>query len=195
MMTNESKIKKINLQFFAEDDDPNKQDQNNDADNQPKQGEPNFNSAEEFKKAYARLQEESVPKSVVAEKDAKIAELTKAVIDGTTISQGGDSGEDKPALKDLAKDMLEDGIGNLEFAKRTLKYREAVIKETGHDPFVALNSEDPDSDGEKASNVADVLKDCIEKSGESDSVFTALLNEKLKDTPIANATKGRARRA
>lgn len=193
-MKNESK--KINLQFFAEEQAQEKQPEDTKKvdESAHQANKSQFNSAEEFQRAYRELQENSVPKSVVAEKDAQIADLTRAIIDGTSIPQGGEGGEQKPEIKELAKSMLEDGIGNLEFAKRTLEYRAAVIEKTGHDPFVALNSEDPDGDGEKASNVADVLKDCVEKSGGSDSVFTALLNEKLKDTPLANATKGRARR-
>lgn len=196
-MKNETKFK-INLQYFTEDQKggnptPPPTDIPDDGNNKGDKIE--FSSAEEFQKAYKKLQEESVPKSLLEEKNAQIADLTKAVIEGTTISKGGDGQEDKPSINELAKSMLEDGIGNLEFAKRTLKYRKAVIEETGQDPFVALNSEDPEVDGEKAANVADVLQDCIDKSGDSETVFTAMFNQRIKDTPLANAAKGRVKRA
>ena len=186
---NETKFK-INLQYFAEDPKPEeKQPQPKPEEKQPQPKEkPQFSTAEEFSKAYKELKDSTVSKEQYEKVQSQLADVTKALIDGTTratLPEGGKSEE--KSLKELAKEFTEQGIDNLEAAKRALKYRDAVIKKYGVDPMVDVHSEDPEGDSEKAQNYVTVLQECIDNSGGSNTVFTAMFNEKIKDTPLANA--------
>lgn len=193
-MTNETKTK-INLQYFAEDPKAEVKAEPKGEETQPRKQEGEFNSAAEFKKAYQELKDNTVPKEEFDKANERIAEMTRALIDGTKYSAPkGEEPVKEKSVKELAKEFTEDGIDNLEVAKRALAYREAVIKEFGVDPMVDIHSEDPDGDAQKAQNYVDVLKECIDNSGGSNTVFTAMFNERIKDTPIANA-KAKGRRA
>lgn len=193
-MKNETKTK-INLQYFAEDPKAEVKAEPKAEETQPRKQEGEFNSAAEFKKAYQELKDNTVPKEEFDKANERIAEMTRALIDGTKYSapKGGEPVKEK-SVKELAKEFTEDGIDNLEVAKRALAYREAVIKEFGVDPMVDIHSEDPEGDAQKAQNYVDVLTECIDNSGGSNTVFTAMFNERIKDTPIANA-KAKGRRA
>ena len=181
--------KKINLQFFAEDGE-------GDVKTPPAAEEkkaPEFSTAEEFKKAYKELKDNSVDKALYEESQKQVRDLTKAVVDGVKVTLTEQGKEEKESdLKELAKSMFETGLDNLEYTKRVLKYRKAAIDKTGHDPFVAVNSEDPDGDAIKAQNVADVMEQCVEQSNGSPQLFTALFGDRIKETPLAGA-KAKAR--
>ncbi len=193
-MTNETKTK-INLQYFAEDPKAEVKAEPKGEETQPRKQEGEFNSAAEFKKAYEELKNNSVPKEQYEKARSEIAEMTKALIDGTKISAPkGEEPVKEKSIKELAKGFTEGGLENLEMAKRALAYRDAVIKEFGVDPMVDIHSDDPEGDEQKAQNYVDVLTECIDNSGGSNTVFTAMFNERIKDTPIANA-KAKGRRA
>lgn len=108
-------------------------------------------------------------------------ELTKAIIDGSGLVQKQSNDEKEVPIMDLAKSILEDGISNLESAKRELKYREAYMKKFDKDPFAPNHAEMTENDSLKAAAVAEIMQECIEEANGSSAVYTALFNERIKD--------------
>lgn len=136
----------------------------------------------ELAKALKEQKENSVSKEQYERLEKKNSELMKAIIDGSSIGNKSESSEEPVDLNKLAKDACEGGIGNLEYAKRSLKFREEYMKQTGKDPF-APNSSDKmtDEDVNKASEVAQLMQQCVDEADGSEAVYNALLAEKIKD--------------
>ena len=161
----------------------------------PKAGDPKPEEKKEsdLLKAYAELKKNSVPREeydkVVKEKD----DIIKSVIDGdgTGIGQPTTPEEvDIPALREELYGEHSAKLSNLEYCKKTLKLRKAVIEKEGYDPFLPHGANiKPDSDDiEKANNVADVMEQCIEEADGNSEVFTALLQARTNnDSPILTA--------
>ena len=160
----------------------------------PKPGDPKPSESEsDIVKAYAELKKNSVSREeydkVVKEKD----DIIKSVIDGdgTGIGQPTTPEEvDIPALREELYGEHSAKLSNLEYCKKTLKLRKAVIEKEGYDPFLPHGANiKPDSDDiEKANNVADVMEQCIEEADGNSEVFTALLQARTNnDSPILTA--------
>lgn len=142
----------------------------------------------ELTKAYKELQENSVSKEQYNELAKVNSDLVRSVIDGGSISGAKSEPEETPDIKELAKATFEEGIGNLEYAKRSLKLREAYIKKFEKDPFAPNHAEMTQNDINRAEAVAEVMQECIEESGGSESVYTALFNERINaDSPQMKA--------
>ena len=78
--------------------------------------------------------------------------------------------------KELAHEFLTNKkMTNREYISKALEYREAVIKETGKDPFL-----DKDADPTEAEKTASVLNQVLENA-ESDVDFRILLNNVMVD--------------
>ena len=145
---------------------------------------PESKSVAELAKALKEQKENSVSKEEYAKLEKENADLMRAVIDGSPVGRQSET-PDKPAdLKELAKRITEGGIGNLEMAKRELKFREECLKQREKDPFAPNNDKMTQADLDAAQKVADVLQECIDGAEGSESVFNALLQEKTaKDSP------------
>lgn len=142
------------------------------------------NDSETIKKltgALKEVRENSIPKSKYEEAQRTIEELTKAVIDGSGSNIQSNEEPKEIPLKELAKDLLEDGIGNLEYSERALKYRDAYIKKFDKDPFAPNHAEMTEYDSARAEAVAEVMRECIDEANGSESVFTALFTERIKE--------------
>lgn len=145
-------------------------------------------SVAELAKALKEQRENSVSKEEYAKLEKENADLMRAVIDGSTVRRESET-PDKPAdLKKLANDLTEGGIGNLEYAKRSLKFREEYIKKYEKDPFAPNNDKMTEEDAVAAQKVADALQECVDGANGSESMFNALLDEKTKnDSPAVIA--------
>lgn len=91
--------------------------------------------------------------------------------------------DDEPikSVDELRKDyseIIKAGSNNLKGFETALKLREAVINETGKDPFMteALQRIDP-AFGER---VAESMQDIVEKSDNSPNMFNAILSQNLR---------------
>lgn len=163
----------------------------------PKPGEPKPEDKKESEilKAYAELKKNSVSREeydkVVQEKE----DIIKTVIngDGSVIGSGQPTPPEEvdiPALREELYGEHSAKLSNLEYCKKTLKLRKAVIEKEGYDPFLPHGANiKPDSDDiEKANNVADVMEQCIEEADGNSEVFTALLQARTNnDSPILTA--------
>ena len=160
----------------------------------PKPGDPKpSESSPDIVKAYAELKKKSVPVEEYNKLKADYDEIVKSVIDGdgTGIGQPTTPEEvDIPALREELYGEHSAKLSNLEYCKKTLKLRKAVIEKEGYDPFLPHGANiKPDSDDiEKANNVADVMEQCIEEADGNSEVFTALLQARTNnDSPILTA--------
>ena len=182
---------KLNLQLFG-DDDPTP---NPNPEEQPKGTE--SESIIEMAKAMKELKENSVSKSEYEKVVQEKRELTKAIIDGSVIRANDMNNEKEPDLKELGNSIFEDGLSNLEMVKRELKYREAFMKKFNKDPFAPNNANMTAFDQERAAAVADVMQECVNECEDNPNLFTALLNERIKeDSPqmVAALAKRRAKK-
>ena len=141
-------------------------------------------------KALKEARENSVPKSeyekVVAEKNKLVSEI----INGGGAGNGQTPApEQQESIEDLRKDLYGPkcaDLSNLEYWKKTLALREAVIKKGDPDPFLPIGTKiSPTSDDvAKAENVAKVVQKCIDECNGDSELFTAMLQSKTNnDSP------------
>ena len=141
-------------------------------------------------KALQEARANSVPK---AEYDKVVSEKNKLV---SEIINGGGAGngqtpapEQQESIEDLRKDLYGpkcSELSNLEYWKKTLALREAVIKRGDPDPFLPVGTKiSPTSDDvAKAENVAKVVQKCIDECNGDSELFTAMLQSKTNnDSP------------
>ena len=141
-------------------------------------------------KALKEARENSVPKSeyekVLAEKNKLVSEI----INGEGAGNGQTPApEQQESIEDLRKDLYGPkcaDLSNLEYWKKTLALREAVIKKGEPDPFLPVGTKiSPTSDDvAKAENVAKVVQKCIDECNGDSELFTAMLQSKTNnDSP------------
>ena len=136
----------------------------------------------ELAKALNEQRANSVSKEQYEALEKKNSELMKAIIDGSSIGNKSESSEEPVDLNKLAKEVFEGGIGNLEYAKRSLKFREEYMKQTGKDPFAPNSSEKmTEEDVKKASEVAELMQQCVDEADGSEAIYNALFAEKIKE--------------
>ena len=154
-----------------------------------KDKKPEENSNLDLAKALKELRENSVSK----EDYEKLKEENKKLVDEVINGEGGGIGQPTPEKKVDIKVLREELYGpkgadlsNLEFWKKTLELRSAVIEQEGYDPFLPHGAKikPNEQDVERAEAVARTVQDCIDKSEGSSEVFTALLQqETANDSP------------
>ena len=164
---------KLNLQLFAEDE------QKVEETPQPKEAE--STTVKEMAQAITELKANTVSKSDYEKVLNENRELTKAIIDGSVVKVNDISNEKEADLKELGKSIFEDGLSNLEMVKRELKYREAFMKKFKKDPFAPNNDNMTQYDQERAAAIAEVMQECVNECEDNPNLFTALLNERIKD--------------
>ena len=142
----------------------------------------------EMAKALKELRENSVSKEDYAKLEEENKQLVAQIING----EGGGNGQPTPEQVDI-KALREELYGpkgadlsNLDFWKKTLQLRTAVIEQEGYDPFIPHGAKikPNEQDVERAEAVAKTVQECIDKSEGSSEVFTALLQqETANDSP------------
>ena len=169
---------RLNLQLFAEEN-PKPEEQPKP---QPQPTEANSESVQKMAEALKELKANSVSKNDYDKILNENRELTKAIIDGSSsFVKSNNEAEKKPDIKQLAKDIFEDGLSNYELAKRELKFRDAYIEKFGKDPFAPNNPDMNSHDAEAASKVARIMQECINECKGEPHLYDALFNEKIKD--------------
>lgn len=179
---------KLDLQMFAEDEQPKEE---------PKPSDQKPSEEDTDKVALAKALKEARENSVSkAEYDKVVAENKKLVSEIINGDEHDGSGQQKVPEKDpdtVIKELREDLYGpncselsNLEYWTKTLALRKAVIEKGDPDPFLPVGAKiSPDEDDVvKANNVADVVEQCIKESEGNSDVFTALLQSRTNnDSP------------
>lgn len=142
----------------------------------------------ELAKAFKELKENSVSKEDYEKLQNENKELVAQIING----EGGGNGQPTPEKVDIK--VLRDelygpkgaDLSNLDFWKKTLQLRQAVIEQEGYDPFLPHGAKikPNEQDVERAEAVAKTVQKCIDEANENSEVFTALLQaETANDSP------------
>ena len=144
--------------------------------------------------ALAKALKEARENSVSKEEYEKLKEENKKLVSEIINGEGGaGNGQtitpeqaDIPALREKLYGPKSSELSNLEFWKKTLELRNAVIAQEGYDPFLPYGEKIKPTaqDMEKANNVATVVQECIDESNGDSEIFTALLQSKTNnDSP------------
>ena len=142
-------------------------------------------------KALKEARENTVSKEMYDRVVAENKALYSEIINGEGAGNGQKSApEQQEASVDELREKLYgpkcSELSNLDYWKYTLALRDKVIKEGDPDPFLPVGTKiSPTSeDVEKANNVADVVKQCIDEAEGNSEVFTALLQSRMNpDSP------------
>ena len=143
----------------------------------------------ELAKALKEARENSVPKADYEKLEKENKELVAQIINGEGNVGNGQPTPEKVDIKVLREELYGPkgaDLSNLDFWKKTLQLRQAVIEQEGYDPFLPHGAKikPNEQDVEKAEAVAKTVQECIDKSEGSSEVFTALLQqETANDSP------------
>ena len=132
--------------------------------------------------ALIKQRAESVSKEDYVELQGKYNAMVETVINGSTASE--EANEPKADINQLRREFLSnEPMSNLEYCKKALELREAVIADGGLDPFLpkGYKINPTQEDYECAERVAKVLKETIEQADGNSEYFTAMLNAKMAD--------------
>lgn len=134
--------------------------------------------------ALNEMRKNTVPKSDHEKLKQDNARLLGIVMRGETIE--GPKQEESVDLNQLRKDLFfNENIDNLEYAKKTLQLRKAVIDQGGMDPFLPVGERirPTAQDVEAAERVARVFEECIEYADGNSEIFTQELMRRTIDSP------------
>lgn len=123
------------------------------------------------------IRDNMVPKEELAKAQADAKKYRDALLKGAQIKES-EQPQSAKELKDAYATQIKAGVSNVEGFETALKLREAVINETGEDPFMteALSKIDPEF-GER---VAEQLGEILDKSEGDPNMFNALMSRNIK---------------
>ena len=169
----------MDLQLFAEE----KEGKPEDKDKTPPANE-DIDVNKKYIDEIKKLKETTVPKEKFEESEAQNKKLLEAVLNGGGFDQGKKENE-SPDITSLRDDLFggKRELTNLEFCKKTLELRKAIMDEGGIDPFVPVGSQidTTDEDIKTAERVANILQWCIDTCENDSHVLTSLLQSKMKE--------------
>lgn len=138
--------------------------------------------------AINELKQNSVSKEqyqkVVEEKNKYL----KALIDGNQVAEA--QPKEPVNIDELRKSLFGEELNNLDYAKKALELRDAIIEKEGKDIFVGRGSKltPTTEDYECAQHVADVFQQCIDVAEGDSEIFTRELM-RLTDDVAPMTTK------
>lgn len=145
--------------------------------------------------AINELKQNSVSKEaynkVVEEKNKYL----KALIDGNQVAEA--QPKEPVDVDALRADLFGKDLSNLDFAKKALELRDAIIDEEGVDIFVGTGSKltPTQEDYEAAQKVADVFQSCIEVADGDSEIFTRELMRLTDDVaPLTSKVNPKIKR-
>lgn len=139
----------------------------------------------DYIEAIKEIKENSVDKSLYEELREKNKQLIKALATGQTLEEEKKEPVDIKKLR--AELYREDSdLSNLEYAKKTLELRDALISKGERDPFLPWGEKiiPTQQDVEAANRVADIMKECIEYADGDNAVFTNELQRRTIDVTL-----------
>ena len=170
---------KLDIQFFAEGDDPQNPPVEPNQEPEPSPDEPT--DAISYAEALKKVRDSSVPKEVYDKLNAYHQNLLKMTMDNRQLHQ--EDPEEPVSIEDLRKDLLSERLTNYDFAEKALKLRSETIKQGRPDPFVSPTSDRYEEDAREAKRVADLLQDTLDYCKDNHELFSAVLTSRLRDDP------------
>ena len=139
-----------------------------------------------WKEAFIELKKNSVPKKDYEAKQAELKEVLNKVALGEEQFGEEKQEEEHYDAKELRKELYGErtvALSNLDYIDKTLKLRKEEMRNGSQDPFApqGKNIVATDEDLKKASNLAEVLQECVDEAEGDSAVFTALLQRRTTD--------------
>ena len=142
--------------------------------------------------AIKQLKETMVPRETYEKLYSDHKNLLDAYIEGREIPEI-EYGVEKTYIDELRKELYGEDceLSNLEYVKKSLELRDAIIERGGQDPFLPIGSHVPITPGmiEKAENTATILRECVEFADGDSGIFTAELQRRTNETPNFKKTR------
>ena len=119
-------------------------------------------------------------------------ELISNIVNGTaSFKEEEEPEKEKVDINELRKSLFNADNSNLEYVEKAVKLRDALIENGEPDPFLPWGKRisPTQEDYEKAEQVVDVLKDCIEIADGNSDIFTRELQRRTADDVFTNIKK------
>lgn len=138
---------------------------------------------ETAKKIIDNYKENYVPKEEYEKKCQENAQLLQAYANGET-SKNETEPEQEIDLSELRNSLFNQENSNLEYAKKALQLRDELLKRGDQDPFLpkGTNVSITNEDIQKAEQVAEVFKHCIDYAEGDSEAFTNELQRLTKES-------------
>lgn len=159
-------------------------------------------SDQDYIEAIKELKENTVPK----EQFEKVQEEKKKLLNALLNDNRVDSqSEPKESVENLQNDLRtlkkelavaqEQGMSNLEYVSKALKFRQKAIALGLQDPFLPNSPMGPDdNDIKTAQKVADKLQECVDEANGNPAVFRNLFEQAVRDdSKLPNLNKQKRR--
>lgn len=153
---------------------------------------------------YIEAIKEMKANSVSKEAYNKLKEENKQLLDSLINGNQVDIKQMKPEITDeyvsgLRKKLFDtdDSLSNLEYAKKAVELRDALLEKGEVDPFLPVghNISPTDEDYVKADRVGQVLKECIEYADGDSELFTNELMRRTNDSmPLRSSARNNRKR-
>lgn len=133
--------------------------------------------------AINELKQNTVSKDQYDKLRAENKQLLDTLVNGGQLTQHPLA--EKADIAALRQGLFErHDLTNLEYCKRTLELRNALIEDGQQDPFlpVGSNVRIEDSDYVIAERVAGVMQECVDEANGDSALFTALLQNRLQES-------------
>lgn len=130
-----------------------------------------------------------VPKKDYTKLEEDYRKLADSILNGGELPSNP-GGEEAPDIAELRKELYDpnNSLSNLDYVKKTLQLREAIIQETGKDPFLptGINGDPFRNDQERlaaeqsAEKVAKVLQEAVDEANGDPEAFDIILSKIIK---------------
>lgn len=148
-------------------------------------GEENVSTVNDYISAINEMKKTTVKRSEYDKILEENRALLKSIVDGSA-EQQSEPPQKEVNVEELRKDLFSKDLSNLEYAKKALELRKALIEKEGiqADPFVphGQNITAEDEDYRKANKVADYLQNCIDKANGNPDIFSNEFQRNLIDS-------------
>ena len=141
-------------------------------------------STEDYIEAINKLKSNTVDKAEYEKVREDNRKLLDSIVNGSSLEKEPEA----PKLREpqeIRKELFsgDQSISNLDFAKKSLELREALIKRGEVDPFLPHGRQiiPTDEDVASAERVASVLAECVEYADGDNSIFTNELQRRTVD--------------
>lgn len=147
----------------------------------------NTDTSVDYIEALNELKAKSVDKEKYDALRAENKKLIDSIVNGQTSNLDSYHVQDKRTASEIRKDLFNNAeLNNLEYCKKAVELRQAVLDEEGVDIFVAsghkLNASQEDYN--TAERVAETLKQCIDYAQGDSEVFTNELMRRTNDVRL-----------
>ena len=163
-------------------------------DNESGEEKVNDDGRVDYISAINEMKQNTVPRKQYEELQKENKELLDTLINGGQMVIN--ETVDKPSIKDLreelyGKDAVDNGMNNLEYVKKSLELRKAIIESGGVDPFLPVGKgiEITREDVEAAEFAAQQFQECIDIAKGNSEVFTNELMRRTVDNSLPTAKK------